>query len=141
MKGQSSAETLILVSVILISVTALFYLGQSSNETATILRAARDGAENAIFTIDMDNGCTIDIENLTFSSSGTITINVVARNAPPDNISWDNFAENTIENNIRTGALKYIHYALAGSFPTTVASVKTSYYTYDVEVEARRVTQ
>lgn len=140
MKGQSSAETLILVGVILISITTLIYLGTLSNENAAVMSAARDGAENAIFVIDATYGCSIDIDNLSFNA-GTITIRVVAVNAPPDNISWDDFSEDTIENNIRTGALKYIRNAIGGSFPTTAAPVKTSYYTYDVVVEARRVTK
>jgi len=140
MKGQSSAEMLILIGGILISIAAMIYLGTSSNEGAGVMQAARDGAENAISTIDATYGCSIDIDNLSFNA-GTITIRVAAVNAPPSGITWDNFSENTIENNIRTGALKYISNAIGGYFPTTAAPVTTSYYTYDVVVETRRVTR
>jgi hypothetical protein len=103
------------------------------------MRAARDGAENAIATIDDNYGCSIDIDNLIYSA-GTITINVVALNVPPGNIGWDNFRENVIENKIREGALLYVSNAIGGSFPHTVQPVKTAHYTYDVAVEVRRVT-
>lgn len=140
MRGQSSAEMLILVGAILVAVASLLYLGTGSNESAVVMRAARDGAENAIAAIDADYGCSINIEELGFDA-GTITISIAVRSAPPDNIAWDNFRENIIKKNVRDGALKHIQNAVGGSFPTTAGLVKTAYYTYDVAVEVRRVTK
>ena len=140
MKGQSSAEMLILVGAILIAVASMLYLGTVGNESAVVMRAARDGAENAIAAIDVEYGCSIYIEELGFDA-GTITIYVVVRDAPPDNITWDNFRDNIIEENIREGALKHIQNVVGGSFPVTAEPVKTAYYTYDVTVEVRKVTK
>lgn len=131
---------LILVGAILITVTSLLYLGSGGNESAVVMQAARDGAENAIASVDAGYGCSIDIENLSFST-GTITISVAARNAPPDNISWSNFRDNTIKKNVRDAALKYMQNAVGGSFPTVAGPVKTSHATYDVTVNARQVTK
>ena len=139
MRGQSSAEMLILVAAILIAATSTLYLGMNSNESTVVMRAARDGAENAIIAIDSDYGCAIDIEGLT-SSVGIITIQVTVRNTPPST-AWDNFRENVIKKTTREGALRYINNALFGSFPATAGPVKTAYYTYDVTVEVRRVTK
>ncbi len=140
MRGQSSAEMLILIGGILIAVASLLYLGTLSNESAVVMQAARDGAENAIAAIDAEYGCSIDIENLTFDA-GMITMSVAARNAPPDNIDWEDFSENVIGENIRNGALEHIQNAIGGYFPATAAPVKTAYSTYDVAVEVRRVTK
>ena len=131
---------LILVAAILIAVASMLYFGTVGNESAVVMRAARDGAENAIAAIDAEYGCSIDIEELGFDA-GAITIYVVVRDAPPANITWDNFRENIVEENIRGEALKHIQNAVGGSFPVTPAPVKTAYYTYDVTVDVRRVTK
>lgn len=135
MRGQSSAEMLILISAILISVASMLYLGIGSNESAVVMRAARDGAENAIAGIDSEYGCMIDIEEVGFDA-GMITITVSLRDSP----AVDDF-DTIIKENIREGALKHIQNAVGGSFPLTAGPVKTSYYTYDVTVEVRRVTK
>ncbi len=135
MRGQSSAEMLILISVTLIAVASMLYLGIGSNESAVVMRAARDGAENAIAVIDSEYGCMIDIEEVGFDA-GMITITVSIRDSP----AVDDF-DNIIKENIREGALKHIQNAVSGSFPLTAGPVKTSYYTYDVTVEVRRVTK
>lgn len=140
MRGQSSAEMLILVGAIIITVTSLLYLGSGGSESAVVMQAARDGADNAITGIDANYGCSIYIENLSFST-GTITISVAARNAPPDNVSWSYFRDNTINKNIRDAALKYIQNAVSGSFPSVAGPVKTPHTTYDVTVNARQVTK
>ena len=134
-RGQSSAEMLILMGAILIAVTSLLYLGTGSNESAVVMRAARDGTENAIATLNAKHGCTIDIEELRFDA-GTITISVIVRNSP----AVENF-DNIVKENIRTAALKYIQNAVYGSFPEKAEPVRTAYYTYDVAVEVRRVTK
>lgn len=131
---------LILVAAILIAVASMSYLGIGSNESAVVMRAARDGAENAIAAIDAEYGSSIDIEEVGFDA-GTITISVAVRNAPPDNIDWDDFRDNIIKENIIEGALKYIQNAVGGYFPVTAAPVQTAYYTYDVTVDVRRVTK
>ena len=136
MRGQSSAEMLILLGAILIAVTSTLYMGMSSNESTVVMQAARDGTENAAATIDADYGCSIDIEGLALNA-GTLTIQVIVRNPPSENIIWDNM----IKNNIREGALKYINNAIFGSFPVTAGPVKAAYFTYDVTVEVRRVTK
>lgn len=135
MRGQSSAEMLILVGAILIAVASMLYLGIGSNESAVVTRAARDGAENAIAAIDAEYGCMIDIEEVGFDA-GMITITVSIRDTP----AVDNF-DNMIKENIKVGALKHIQNAVGGSFPLTAGPVKTSYYTYDVAVNVRRVTK
>lgn len=122
----------------MIAATSTLYVSVGSNESTAIMQAARDGTENAIAAIDADYGCSIDIEGLSLSA-GTITINAIARNAPSENIGWDNFRDNIIKKNIRDGALRYIHNTVFGSFPITVAPVTTPYYTYDVSVVVRRV--
>lgn len=139
MRGQSSAEMLILVGAILIAVASMLYLGIGSNESAVVMRAARDGAENAIAAIDVEYGCSIDIENLSFYGEN-ITISVVVRNGPPSDMDWEDFEE-TIKENIRNEALRYMHNAIGGNFPVVVGPVKTSYHTYDVTVNVRRVTK
>jgi len=140
MRGQSSAEMLILVGAILLTVTSLFYLGLGSNESTVVMQAARDGTESAIANIDIKYGCSIDIENLSFTT-GTITISVAVSNAPPADISWSNFRDNIVKKNIREEALRYIQNAVGGHFPSIAAPVKTSHYTYDVIVNARLVTK
>ena len=133
MRGQSSAEMLILVGAILVAVASLLYLGVGSNETAVVMSAARAGAENAIATLDTEYGCAIDVERLGFDA-GTITIYITVRSGPPP----DN---QTISDNIRAGALKHVCNAITGSLPETAEPVKTGYYTYDVAVEVTRVTK
>jgi len=140
MKGQSSAELLILVGGILLTVTSLLSFGLGSNESAIVMQATRDGAENAIFNIGTGYGCSIDIDNLAFNS-GIITISVSVRNAPPDNFTWSNFSENVVKKNIKEAALKLIQNAVYGQIPSAVAPVKTASYTYDVTVNARQVTK
>ncbi len=133
MKGQSSAEMLILIGAILLVVTSLFYLSLGSTEMAAIMSAARTGTENAIALLGPEFGCSIDIEQVGFDD-GTITIYVNVRGGPPP----DN---QVISDNIKVGALKYIYHAVNGSFPEKAETLETSYYTYDVNVEIRRVTK
>lgn len=133
MRGQTSAEMLILMGVVLVVVSLVFYLGTSSNEMANVMSAARTGAENAIAALDYEYGCTIDIEQVGFDA-GTVTIYVIVRGGPPP----DNQA---ISDNIKANALKYIYQAVVGSFPESAEPVKTGYYTYDVNVGLRRVTK
>lgn len=128
-----------MVGVILIAVTLILYLGTKANEMSAVMRAARDGAENAIADIDAEYMCEIVIEEVGFDA-GSIKISVAVRNPPP-NITWENFKENIIEPSIRDDALKHIHNAVAGFLPENADNVKTSYYTYGVEVDARRVTK
>ncbi|MDI6884098.1 MAG: hypothetical protein QMD00_03015 [Hadesarchaea archaeon] len=135
MRGQSSAEMLILVGAILIAVASMLYLGTGGNESAVVMRAARDGAENVIAALDAKYGCSIDIQEVG-SYAGTITITVTVRDSP----AVENF-DNIIKDNIRTGALMHIQNAVGGSFPATAQPVKTAYGTYDVAVEVRRVTK
>jgi hypothetical protein len=124
---------LILVGVILITIASVFYLGAGAHERSTVMRAARDGAENTIAALGAGYGSEIDIERLGFDA-GTITIHVVVRGGPPP-------GDGTIRDNIRGGALKFIHNAIAGSFPRVAGPVKTRYYTYNVAVGIRRVTK
>ncbi len=133
MRGQSSAEMLVLTGAILVVVTSFLYLGTGGNEMATVMSAARTGAENAIASLDFEYGSTIGIEQVGFDA-GTITIYVNVRGGPPP----DNQA---ISDNIRVSALKYIYQAVIGSFPDNAEPVKTGYYTYDVDVGIRRVTK
>jgi len=133
MRGQSSAEMLILMGVVLMVVSLVFYQGAGGNEMATVMSAARTGAENAIAALDSEYGCAIDIEQVGFDA-GTVTIYVNVRGGPPP----DNQA---ILDNIRANALKYIYQAVIGSFPESAEPVKTGYYTYDVNVGLRRVTK
>jgi len=132
-RGQSSAEMLILMGVVLMVVSLVFYQGAGGNEMATVMSAARTGAENAIAALDSEYGCAIDIEQVGFDA-GTVTIYVNVRGGPPP----DNQA---ILDNIRANALKYIYQAVIGSFPESAEPVKTGYYTYDVNVGLRRVTK
>ena len=140
MKGQSSAEMLILLAAIIITVTSILYLSMGSNESAVTMQAARDGGGNAAAAMATDYGCLIDVEGVSLTS-GTITINVAASNVPPEKFTWDNFRENIIKKNVRDGALRQIHNALLGSFPATAEPVKTGYRTYDVTVQVRLVTR
>ncbi len=135
MRGQTSFEMLILIGAILIAAASMLYLGLGSNESAVVMRAARDGAENAIAAMDAEYGCSIDIEEVGFDT-GMITITVSVRNVP----ALENF-DNMAKDNIRIGALKHIHNAVGGSFPTIAGAVKTAYHTYDVTVELRKVTK
>ncbi|MFH1821885.1 MAG: hypothetical protein ABH852_05560 [Methanobacteriota archaeon] len=140
MRGQSSVEMLILMGAILIAVTTTLYIGIGSNESTAVMQAARDGTENATAAIDADYACSIDMEGLALNA-GTVTIQVIVRNAPSENIIWDYFRDTIIKKNIREGALKYINNALFGSFPENAAPVKAAYDTYDVTVEVRKVTK
>ncbi len=133
MRGQSSAEMMILVGAILVAVASLLYLGAGGNEMETVKSAARAGAENAIADIDAEYGCEIIIEEVGVDA-GTITIYVNVRGGPPPD-------DQTIRDNIRASALKYIYQAVVGFFPENAEPVKTGYYTYDVNVEIRRVTK
>lgn len=135
MRGQTSAEMLILVGGILMVVTSMVYLGMGGNESAVVMQAARDGAENVIAAFDAEYGCSADINGVGFNA-GVITIYVSIRDSPPV-VNFDNI----LKENIRVGALKYIQNSVGGSFPTTAGPVKTSYATYDVAVDLRRVTK
>jgi len=131
MKGQASAEMLILVGALLVAVASILYLGLGSNEGAVVMSAARVGADNAITTLATEYGCAIDIEGLGLDA-GKITISVcVMGGSPPDNVS----------ESIRTGALKFVYQAINGSFPENAQPVKSGHYTYDVVVEIRRITK
>jgi hypothetical protein len=140
MRGQASVELLVLVGAILISVASMLYLGAGSNELTLVLRAARDGVENAALALALDYGCSVKIRELGFSA-GVITIEVAVRNAPPSGQTWENFAENIVEPTVRAHVLRFIAYALTGAPPAEPYPVRTSYYTYDVEVAAERVTR
>ncbi len=118
----------------------MLYIGIQSNADTVIVQAARDGAENAIMTIDIEFLCTLEVEEITMTNDN-ITINVVAKNAPPSITDWDNFRENVIETNVRKVALKHMANAVGGIFPDTADLVVTSYGTYDVTVNARSVTR
>jgi hypothetical protein len=128
---------LILVGAIFVAVASLLYLGTGANETAAIMQAARDGAENAIADIDVEYGCEIVIEEVGFDA-GAITISIAVR-SPPSGIRWENFRDNIIRPSIRDGALKHIYNAVVGFIPKDADNVRTRYYTYSVEVDARRV--
>ncbi len=133
MKGQASAEMLILVGAILVAVTSILYLGLGSNEGAAVMSAARIGVDNASMALTTEYGCAINIESLSLDA-GKITISVcVMGGPPPDN--------QTVSESIRTGALKFIYQAINGSFPENAQPVKSRHYTYDVAVEIRRVTK
>jgi len=138
MRGQTSVEMLVLISAILISVSSMLYVGMGSNEATVVLGGARDGAENAIFTIDLEYGCSTSIEEASVSK-GIVSIKVKVRNAPPPGYSWENFSENIVEDMIRDQALKYIRYAISGYFPEVADVVKGNYDTYDVQAVAERV--
>jgi hypothetical protein len=140
MKGQSSAELLVLMGGILLTTTFMLSLGLVTNESTVATQAARDGAENAISNMSARYGCSIDIDNLTFSK-GAITISVAVRNAPPDNFTWNNFSENIVRKNIREAALKLIQKAVGGHVPSVASPVKTAHYTYEVTVNTRQVTK
>ncbi len=140
MRGQSSAEMMILVGAILVAVASLLYLGAGGNEMETVKSAARAGAENAIADIDAEYGCEIIIEEVGFDR-GTIKISVAVRSPPPD-FTWENFKENIVESKIKDGALKHIYNAVVGFLPESVDNeVKTGYYAYKVEVDAKLVTK
>ncbi|GAI48344.1 unnamed protein product, partial [marine sediment metagenome] len=98
---------LILVAAILVAVASLLYIGIRSNEMAVVMSAARDGAGNAIATLDAEYGCAIDIEQLGFDA-GTITIHVKVRGGPPPD-------DNVIRDSLKDGILKFIHNAITGS--------------------------
>lgn len=133
MKGQASAEMLILVGALLVAVASLLYMGAGSNEGAVVMSAARVGADNAITTLATEYGCAIDIESLGLDA-GKITISVNVMGGPPPD-------DNTVLGSIRTGALKFIHQAIYGSFPENAKPVKSGHYTYDVTVKIRRITK
>ncbi len=135
MKGQSSAEMLILMGAILIVASSMLYLGIGNNELVVVVQAARDGAENAMAALDAEYGCSIDIDEVEFDA-GMITIGVLVRDPP----ALENF-DNMVKDEVRTSALGYILNAVGSEFPATVGPVKTSYYTYDVTVEVVRVTK
>jgi hypothetical protein len=132
-RGQSSVEMLVLVAAILISVASLVYMGTRDSESTAVIRAARDGAENAIAVLNVEFGCSIDIEEIGFNA-GAITVHVIVRNAPPENLTWENFWESVVKPRIRMEALKYINNAVTGSF-AAVEYVRTNYYTYTVTVD------
>jgi hypothetical protein len=134
MRGQSSVEMLVLVAAMLISVASLVYLGMRDNESAAAMLAARDGAENAIAALDTQYGCSIDVEKVGFDA-GAITVYVVVRDAPPENLTWENFWENTVRPSIRREALRHVSNAVTGSLPAAVEYVRTSYYIYTVAVD------
>ncbi len=133
MRGQASAEVLILVGAILAVVASLLYMGAGSNELSVVMAAARTGADDAIAALGAEHGCAIDIERVSFDA-GMIKIRVAVRGGPPP----DNRA---ISDNIRAGALRFIQHAIGGTFPENPQPVKTGRYTYDVSVEVRRVTK
>jgi type II secretory pathway pseudopilin PulG len=130
-RGQASVETLLILAVVLAIVAGLVPLGRRSNEVSVAMSAARTGAGKAIAELNMQYGCAIDIEHLSFAA-GDITIYLTVRGGPPP----DN---QTIRDNVRDEALRYICRALTGGFPDVPRPIRTQDYTYDVSVELERV--
>ncbi len=141
MRGQTSLESILLVSAIILIGGAAVYTGQVSNEAVVVSYVARDGAENAIVAVDMEYGTSTDIERLEYFDNGTIIISLVVRGTPPVDIEWENFRENILENKIREVALKHAWNAIGGTFSYTTDPLQTNLHTYDVVVSTRRVTR
>ncbi len=131
MRGQASVETLILIGVIVLTATSIVYAGNLSREVEIVKSAASLGAENAIIALEAEYGVTIWIEKVSFKN-GEVSISLLVVGGPPPH-------DQTIENEVREDALRFIHQAIAGDFPRNAYPVKTSYYTYDVVVEVERV--
>lgn len=101
MRGQSSAEMLILIGAILLVVAAFVAMGEQSNRGAVVLSAARTGADNAIASLDAQYGCTIDIKAIGLDANNVMIYLTVKGGPPPDN--------ETVENTIRDGAQELVN--------------------------------
>ncbi|MEW5995565.1 MAG: hypothetical protein AB1744_14375, partial [Candidatus Zixiibacteriota bacterium] len=138
----AAPEMMILIAGVLISVTAMLYLGTTSNETVVAVRAVRDGAENAVAAIDTSYGSSIDIASVSFEAgTATIRVSVSVRNAPPDNMTWENFRENIVKYRIKVDALEFIRDEVGGRLTSENGPVTTALYSYIVNVDAVRVTK
>lgn len=123
MRGQTAPEALILISVILLTVASLVYVGSTGNDSSVIFAVVRDGAENILARIDFDYGCSSQIENLSVVDS--VRIGVVVRNAPPQGLSWENFRDNILLKGLEENLPDYI--------------ARYAGRSYTVEATARRV--
>lgn len=136
--GQSSAEFLALAAGILLTATSLLYIGLENNELSSVLQAARDGAEEAIATIELSYGCPANVENLRYNE-GKITISLTLIFSPQDESNWTEFKENVVKKMVREYALNCIRNAVSGQETPTAVPVKTIFHTYDVSVDLREV--
>ncbi|KXA91244.1 hypothetical protein AKJ57_01890 [candidate division MSBL1 archaeon SCGC-AAA259A05] len=130
MKGQGSIEAFLILGAVLAVAAGLLYVGQRSSEPIDALSAARTGAENAITDLELEHEVTINIRKIERAD---------------DNIEielsyWGGeIARESLEENVRIGALKFIHRAFNDKFPENIEPVSTTYHTFDVTVTAKRV--
>jgi uncharacterized protein (UPF0333 family) len=132
MRGQAAVETMLIIGAILTVVSALMLVGQRSNEADSAMSAARTGANEAIAQLNMQYGCQISVDELTFND-GMISLSLTASNGGP--------SDSVIRDGVRTEVLKYVYQAVNGVFPDNVQPVRTRNYIYDVSVAINRVSR
>jgi len=132
MRGQAAVETMLIIGAVLTVVSVLMLVGQRSNEADSAMSAARTGANEAIAQLNMQYGCQISVDELTFND-GMISLSLTASNGGP--------SDSVIRNGVRTEVLKYVYQAINGVFPDNVQPVRTRNYTYDVSVAINRVSR
>ncbi|KXA94789.1 hypothetical protein AKJ65_03425 [candidate division MSBL1 archaeon SCGC-AAA259E19] len=130
MKGQASVETFLILGAVLAVTAGLLYVGQKNSESINAISAARIGAENAITDLELEHELTINIRE----------IERVDDNIEIDLNYWgEEIPRESLEENVRIGALKFIHQAFKDEFPENAEPVSTHYHTFDVKVTAERV--
>ena len=132
MRGQAAVETMLIIGAVLTVVSVLMLVGQRSNEADSAMSAARTGANEAIAQLNMQYGCQISVDELTFND-GMISLSLTASNGGP--------SDSVIRNGVRTEVLKYVYQAINGVFPDNVQPVRTRNYTHDVSVAINRVSR
>lgn len=132
MKGQAALETLLTIGAILTVISTLMVVGQRNNEVGSAISAASTGVNKAVAQLNMQYGCQISVDNLTFHD-GIISINLTTYGGDP--------SDPVIRDEVETEALKYVYQGINGVFPDSAQPVVTRNYTYDVSVTVNRVSR
>lgn len=130
MRGQGTVEAMLILAAVLAVSAGLLYVGQRNSEPISALSAARTGAENAISRLELEHELTINIREIEWVNDN-IEIEL--------NYWGGEISREALEENVRIGALKFIHRAFKDKFPEIAEPVKTQYHTFDVTVSAERV--
>ncbi len=126
MKGQASIEALLILAAVLAVASGFLYQGIESSNSINTLEASRNGAENAISRIQIENEIALRINGISRQNEN-ITIII-------DN--WGGTPPKDTEEQVREDALEFLYQAYYGNFPETdIDNVSTPHHNYTINVE------
>lgn len=124
MRGQSSIESLLVLAAVLSAVSGIVYVSVESFQGVDAISAAREGVENAITKFEIENGASIRVSGVSRSGDN---LSVVLK-------YWGDLDNNSVQSEVRRGALNYIYRAFNGEYPGSGFDydngVSTSHHTF-----------